>query len=78
MDDKTEEEEDDSENIINRGGLTTMWAGLVSMAVSEVVVELTASIAAVCEARRFMEEEAEHKITKCLLIEHVWNQHGEE
>lgn len=44
----------------------------------DIVSDSTGSIDAVCEARNFMEDEAEQKMTKYLLIKHIWDKYGEE
>lgn len=55
-----------------------MWARLVRISSREVVSASVGSIAAVCEARKFTEDEAEHEMTKQMLIKHIWDKYGEE
>lgn len=47
-------------------------------ALLQAVAASLGSIAAVCETRRFMENEAEHNTTKRLLTKHSWEKYGEE
>lgn len=60
------------------GSVPPMWAGLVRMGNEQIIRATPGSIAAMCEARNFMDEKKEHELTKKLIIEHVWDKHGEE
>ena len=75
-DELLDEGEEESSVIVGEG-LNPMWCGLVRLTGQTVIPPGVGSIAALCEATRFMEDEKDNKRTKTLLVRHIWNIFGE-
>lgn len=72
------DEDDEMDEVIVGGGVPPMWGGLVRSHGSAEVSASSGSVGALCEARAFMEDGAEHVKMKTLLMDHLWERHGEE
>ena len=63
--------------VIVGGAVWPMWCGLVRLHGASVIVPGASSLAALCEARAFMENEAERMRTKKFLMQHMWEKCGD-
>lgn len=68
---------EDSTDIMVGGGVSPMWCGLVRQD-GCFSPPGSSSLAALCEARQFMEDESEHSCTKKLLMQHMWELYGDQ
>lgn len=66
------EKEEGFSGILVDGGLPSMWCGLVRLHGSSNVQVASGMLAALCEARVFMEDERENMRTKKQLTNHRW------
>ena len=72
------DDEDEMDEVVVAGGVPVMWCGLVRLHGSTSVPASRGSVASLCEARAFMENKWEHVMTRKLLMDHLWERHGEE
>lgn len=74
--DELEEEVANGEVVVG-SGINPMCGSLVRLTGQRVIPADVSSVAAVCKTARFMEEESEYKLTKRLLVQHIWDRFGE-
>ena len=70
-------DEEENDYIVVGGGVPAMWCGLDRMNGTSTIATETGSLAALCEAREFADDVAEHVRTKQLLMDHLWVRQGE-
>lgn len=71
-----EDGEEISEGVVVGEGRPPMWGGLVQLG-GAVTEAAEGSIAAMCALQAFKEKEVEHDRTKRLLVDHLWERHGQ-
>lgn len=67
-----------SEEVLVSGSMSSMRAKMVSYTGIDEIAAFAGSIAAVCEARRVLDDIGEHDQTKRLLIQHIADKYGKE
>ena len=73
-----EMDEEEPRDVVVGGGVPAMWCGLARVNNARNVEAVAGSVAALCQARELMADEAEHARTKKLLMDHLWEKQGEE